>query len=198
MSFDDIPLDNMRYNMYYRSVVVRKPQPETSARRKGTVPEQEAFLAVMRTADALMGDLAELLKPHGISPTQYNALRILRGAGAGCCDGGHADPSAKGIAVREIGDRMITRDPDMTRLLDRLEARGLIARARDSTDRRVVTSRITEQGLALLAGLDEPVLDLHRRQLGHLGPRKLGELSDLLCHVRERNTNAYEQTCGDD
>jgi DNA-binding MarR family transcriptional regulator len=166
---------------------MKKSEPARAAARKGTVPEQEAFLAVMRTADALMGDLAELLKPHGISPTQYNALRILRGAGAGCCDGGHADPAAKGIACREIGGRMITRDPDMTRLLDRLETRGLIARARDSADRRVVTSRITAQGLELLAGLDQPVLDLHRRQLGHLAPRKLAELTELLRDVRERD-----------
>jgi DNA-binding MarR family transcriptional regulator len=176
---------------------MRKFEAPKAARRSGTlIPEQEAFLAVMRTADALMGDLAELLKPHGISPTQYNALRILRGAGAGCRDGGHADPSAKGIAVREIGDRMITRDPDMTRLLDRLEARGLIARARDSADRRVVTSRITELGLELLAGLDEPVLDLHRRQLGHLGARKLAELTELLREVRERDAAKSGVACG--
>ena len=81
---------------------------------------------------------------------------------------------------------MITRDPDMTRLLDRLEARGLIVRARDTADRRVVTTRITGEGLQLLAGLDEPVLDLHRRQLGPLGQRKLAELLDLLRGVRER------------
>src|SRR6476661_884936 len=124
--------------------------------------EQEVFLNIQKTADCLMAEVTEFLKPHGISPTQYNVLRILRGEGAGCCAGGHADPSAKGLACREIGQRMITRDPDMTRLLDRLEDRGLIARARDSADRRVVTSRITEQGLKLLAALDEPVLDLHR------------------------------------
>jgi len=179
-------------------VVARKPQPANSAAaRKGKVPEQEAFLAIMRTADALMGDLVELLKPHGISPTQYNALRILRGAGAGCGAGGHPDPGAKGIACREIGDRMITRDPDMTRLLDRLESRGLIARARDADDRRVVTTRITQLGLELLAGLDEPVLELHHRQLGHLGPRKLGELLNLLHDVRERTADGHEGTCGD-
>ena len=131
-------------------MVVKKTEPKHTGGRKGTVPEQEAFLAVLRTADALMGDLADLLKPHGLSPTQYNALRILRGAGAGCCDGGHHDPAAKGIACREIGDRMITRDPDLTRLLDRLEARGLIARARDSSDRRVVTTRITASGFGAL------------------------------------------------
>src|SRR3954451_22518660 len=94
--------------------------------------EQEAFLNLLKTADVLMAELAELLKPHGISPTQYNVLRILRGVGAGCCGGGHPDPAAKGVPCRDIGQRMITRDPDITRLLDRLEDRALIARQRDT------------------------------------------------------------------
>src|SRR3954468_23766071 len=109
--------------------------------------EQEVFLNLMKTADVLMAEVTELLKPHQLSPTQYNVLRILRGAGAGCCSGGHADAAAKGIAVREIGNRMLTRDPDMTRLLDRLEARKLIVRERGTADRRVVTTRITPVGL---------------------------------------------------
>jgi DNA-binding MarR family transcriptional regulator len=168
-------------------VAVKKPEPQKAARRKGTVPEQEAFLAVMRTADALMGDLAELLKPHGISPTQYNALRILRGAGAGCREGGHAaDPAARGIACREIGDRMITRDPDMTRLLDRLEHGGLIVRERDRKDRRMISTRITDAGLELLRTLDQPVLDLHHKQLGHLGEKRLNDLLETLEGVRHK------------
>src|SRR6478752_5798810 len=81
--------------------------------------EQEVFLAIQKAADGLMTELAELFKPHGISATQYNVLRILRGAGAGCCEGGHADPNAAGVPCREIAGRMITHDPDMTRLLDR-------------------------------------------------------------------------------
>lgn len=148
--------------------------------------EQEVFLNLQKTADVLMTELAELFKPHSISPTQYNVLRILRGAGAGCCEGGHPDPNAQGVPCREIAQRMITHDPDMTRLLDRLEDRKLIVRERDKKDRRMISTRITDAGLELLRGLDEPVMELHRRQLGHLGQEKLEELLDLLERVRER------------
>jgi DNA-binding MarR family transcriptional regulator len=148
--------------------------------------EQEVFLRIQKTADVLMTELAELFKPHGISPTQYNVLRILRGAGAGCCEGGHADPNAAGVPCREIAGRMITHDPDMTRLLDRLEDRNLIVRERDKKDRRMIITRITDTGLELLRTLDEPVMELHRRQLGHLGEAKLAELLELLDRVRDR------------
>src|SRR4051794_39818388 len=148
--------------------------------------EQEVFLNIMKTADVLMTELTELFKPHGISPTQYNVLRILRGAGAGCCAGGHHDPNADGVPCREIAGRMITHDPDMTRLLDRLEDRKLIVRERDKKDRRMIITRITDVGLELLRTLDGPVLELHGRQLGHLGEAKLAELLDLLGRVRDR------------
>lgn len=134
--------------------------------------EQEAALNVARTADALLRPVEEVLKPAGLSATQYNVLRILRGAGG------------DGLACREIGDRMISRDPDMTRLLDRLEARGLITRARETRDRRVIRTRITDAGLELLRGLDEPILAAHRGQLGHLGQAKLKQLIELLEEAR--------------
>jgi DNA-binding MarR family transcriptional regulator len=95
-------------------------------------------------------------------------------------------PSAGGLACREIGQRMITRDPDLTRLLDRLESRGLVTRGREHKDRRMVLARITPAGLELLKQLDEPVMEVHRKQLGHLGERKLKELLELLEAVRTR------------
>jgi DNA-binding MarR family transcriptional regulator len=94
-------------------------------------------------------------------------LRILRGA-------------PEGLTCGEIGERMITRDPDITRLLDRLEKRKLIARSRESEDRRVVVARITRGGLDVLARLDGPVREVHRAQLGHLGRERLRALAELL------------------
>jgi DNA-binding MarR family transcriptional regulator len=134
--------------------------------------EQQVFLNVLRTADHLDQGLAELLKPFGLTPTQYNVLRILRGAGA------------RGLACRQLGARMLTHDPDVTRLLDRLERRGLLARRRPSQDRRVILTGITAEGLRLLEQLDAPVADLHRRQLAHLDEEQLRSLLALLERVR--------------
>jgi DNA-binding MarR family transcriptional regulator len=130
--------------------------------------EQEVFLNLLRTADALMREVELLLKAVALSSTQYNVLRILRGAGE------------SGLPCGEVAQRMITHDPDMTRLLDRLEKRRLIARARQTDDRRVVKATITGEGLQLLSGLDEPIRQLHQSQLSHLGERKLGMLMKLL------------------
>jgi DNA-binding MarR family transcriptional regulator len=143
-------------------------QKEIKQRKPFRRIEDEAFVNIQRTADALMQGVAATLKPMGLSPSQYNVLRILRGAEPG------------GLACREIADRMITRDPDITRLLDRLEDRGLVARSRDREDRRVITTRITEKGSRLLKELDEPIEALHVKQLGHLGNEKLRSLIDLL------------------
>ncbi len=134
--------------------------------------EEQVFVNVMRTADALARGGEALLKPTGLSATQYNVLRILRGAGT------------QGLACREVGCRMISRDPDITRLLDRMESRGLIARAREEQDRRVVKTRITAEGLRVLAELDAPVQEFHRRQLHHLQPKELRQLSRLLERAR--------------
>jgi DNA-binding MarR family transcriptional regulator len=127
---------------------------------------------LMRTADRLSRPVAELLKTGDLSPPQYNVLRILRG-------------SPEGLNCGEVGKRMISRDPDITRLLDRLEKRGLISRHRDDKkDRRIVSARITAQGLDLLSRLDEPVRDVHQRLLGHLGSERLRELARLLLACR--------------
>jgi DNA-binding MarR family transcriptional regulator len=137
-----------------------------SGRRLGS-PEEAAFLDLLRTTDMLARRLFPVLKTENLSPTQYNVLRILRG-------------SAQGLPCGEIASRMITRDPDITRLLDRLEKRGLISRCRETKDRRMVMARITPQGLELLARLDEPVQAAHRKQLGHLGRQRLRALTELL------------------
>jgi DNA-binding MarR family transcriptional regulator len=136
--------------------------------------EDEALVSLQRTADQLHWRLSEMLKPHGLSPTQYNALRILRGA------------KDEGRACSEIAERMINRDPDITRLIDRLERRGLVVRSREGRDRRVITTRITPAGLALLEGLDRPIEEFNRRMLGHLGEEQLRTLLGLLEAARER------------
>jgi len=135
--------------------------------------EEEAFLNLLRTADALLQKEAQLLESFGISHAQYNALRILRGAGD------------EGLACSEIGGRMITRDPDITRLVDRLEKRGFTTRSRESSDRRVVTVRITREGMQLLGALDQPVADLHRSNLSRLGASNLKTLIELLEQARD-------------
>ena len=135
--------------------------------------EAEAAVSLVRTADAVLRGIAAALKPHGISPEQYNVLRILRGA------------RPAGLPCSEIAARMITHDPDMTRMLDRLEARGLVSRARDTRDRRVVNTRITSAGLRLLSGLDRPLEQENRRVMGGLGRNRLRRLVALLEAVRE-------------
>jgi DNA-binding MarR family transcriptional regulator len=136
--------------------------------------EEEVYLNLLRTGDALSQRVESLLRASGLSATQYNVLRILRGAGPG------------GLTCGETGERMVTRDPDITRLLDRLEKRKLITRSRDARDRRVVTTRITRQGLRLLGRLDKPVVELQRSLFRHMAQRDLKKLSLLLEKVRAR------------
>jgi DNA-binding MarR family transcriptional regulator len=145
------------------------------SRARIVCPEEAAFLDLLRTTDVLSRGLVQVLKSEALSPTQYNVLRILRG-------------SPEGLPCGEIANRMITRDPDVTRLLDRLEKRGLISRCREIKDRRTVTAQITAEGLKLLSRLDEPVLAAHRRQLGHLGQQRLRALSELLRVARSQVT----------
>lgn len=134
--------------------------------------EETASLDLLRTGDLLIRRMASMLGAEALSPTQYNVLRILRG-------------SPQGLACGEIAGRMITRDPDITRLLDRLEKRGLISRTREARDRRMVRAQITPEGLGVLARLDLPVQEAHRRQWGRLGPAKLRQLIELLRAARE-------------
>lgn len=133
--------------------------------------EEKVFVELMNTADRLSRGVAALLKQEDLSPTQYNVLRILRGA-------------PDGLPCGEIGKRLITREPDITRLLDRMEKRDLISRCRETTDRRTVMTRITKTGLNTVNRLDEPLISLHRKQLGHLGRTRLESLSELLREAR--------------
>jgi DNA-binding MarR family transcriptional regulator len=135
--------------------------------------ESEAILNIHRAASVLDQAVGEALRPHGLSPTQYNVLRILRGA----------EPS--GLACQEVAERMVTRDPDITRLLDRLEGRNLTERARSREDRRVVVVRLAAAGAGLLASLDASIETLPRRLLGHLGEKRLRRLIDLLELARQ-------------
>ena len=150
-------------------------QAEIQQTKPFTSVEDEALVALQRTADRLQWRLSEMLKAHGLSPTQYNALRILRGAGD------------QGRACSEIAERMINRDPDITRLVDRLERRGLAVRSREGQDRRVITTRITPAGLELLQALDVPIEDFNREMLGPLGEQRLQTLIRLLEIIREQS-----------
>jgi DNA-binding MarR family transcriptional regulator len=134
--------------------------------------QDRIFISLQKTADFLGQDAEQLFKPHGLTGTQYNVLRILRGA------------EPHGLPCGSIGERMISHDPDMTRLLDRMEKRGLITRERQTDDRRVVKARITPQGLSLLKSLDQPVRELHQRQFRHMPAARLKTLAELLEEVR--------------
>ena len=160
-------MDECRYNIYTQTNM------KYTKKSRGS-PEETAFLDLLRTCDLLSRGPAQFLKSEDLSPTQYNVLRILRGA------------QPAGLPCGEIADRMITRDPDITRLLDRLEKRELISRCRETKDRRMVVARITTQGLKLLNRLHEPVQAMHRKQLGHLGDAKLKKLQELLVAARSR------------
>jgi DNA-binding MarR family transcriptional regulator len=149
-----------------------------NSRSKASSPavslENRIFVALLQAADTLGQEAERLLKAAGLTGAQYNVLRILRGA------------EPQGLPCRGIGDRMISHDPDMTRLLDRLEKRGLITRNRQTDDRRVVKTRITPQALSLLKTLDQPVRELHKRQFRHMSAARLKILSGLLEEVRVR------------
>jgi len=136
--------------------------------------EQEAYLQVVRTASVLSDRLERVLEPAGITLPQYNVLRILRGSH----DNG-------GLCRNDLRERMLTRMPDVTRLLDRLEAAGYVRRTRDTEDRRMVNTFITEDGLELLASVEGAVADEHARAFGHVGKGRLKTLIDLLEEVRQ-------------
>jgi DNA-binding MarR family transcriptional regulator len=163
----------------------RPPQPLPDAKVRGIaaeinkkkpfdLPEQEAWLTLIRTVSFLSEPIEKVFRDLNLSESSYNALRILRGSG-------HA-----GRACNEIGRDMVTRVPDVTRLVDRLEKQGLVTRTREVEDRRVVTVRITDKGLSLLTRLDEPLRDLHKHQFAALNRAEISELTRLLEKIRSR------------
>src|SRR5689334_13063057 len=139
-------------------------QRELKKKRPFDSPEQEAMLNIARTADRFGICFARLFRGHGLTPSQYNVLRILRGEG-------------RPLPILEVADRLIAAVPGITGLIDRLEGMGLVTRERSTEDRRVVFVAITPKGLAVLSGLDEPVEALHKRLVGHLSQAELRELS---------------------
>src|SRR5690348_1626218 len=139
-------------------------QSELKKKRPFEQAEEEAILNLLRTVDVVSLPFERLFAEHGISGPQYNVLRILRGHGP------------KGLPCTEIGEQMVSRMPDMTRLVDRLERAGLVRRSRTEEDRRVVLICLTAKGLDLIAGLDGPVRRLHKETLGHLTREELKEL----------------------
>lgn len=134
--------------------------------------ETEVFLNLARTADDVMRVIAEVLKPAELSTTQYNVLRILKGAGG------------EGLACSEISERLVTRDPDITRLIDRLAQRGLVERERSTSDRRVVLVKITKAGVELIAKVERPGLEAAKKKLAHMTEKQMRELVELLELVR--------------
>lgn len=136
---------------------------------------QEAQLNIVRTANLLSDAFEQMLKPHGITGTQYNVLRILRGA------------EPEGLCRNEVSQRLINRMPDATRLLDRMEEAGLVTRERSESDRRLVTTRITKRGRNLVDSLDEAADAQHDKALGHLGEQQLRALIKLLTLVRNHD-----------
>jgi len=134
--------------------------------------QQEASLNLYRTSNVVTDSFEQMLKPYGITGTQYNVLRILRGA------------EPRGLCRNEVRDRLLNRMPDATRLLDRMEEAGLVSRSRDGEDRRLVSTQLTRQGRRLVDELDDVVAKEHQRRFGHLTEQQLRTLIKLLTVVR--------------
>jgi DNA-binding MarR family transcriptional regulator len=161
--------------------VTRKAARTLAAEIKQTRPftskAQEATIALLRTSNVVRRRLSRLIEREDVTLQQYNVLRILRGAGT------------NGASCGEIAERMVNRDPDLTRLLDRLESRGLVERSRDARDRRVVMATITDAGKEALKSLDVPVARVHRERLRHMTRQQLETLAELLALARSSPTD---------
>ncbi len=169
-SEDTIPVDTdtvVRYNWFMKT----QNKSRRSHDKRLEKLAQHVYLSLFRTHEALLFEFKVLLKEQGLSEPQYNVLRILRAIG-------------KPLQVYQVAERMLTRQPDITRLFDRLVREKLVERTRCEDDRRVVWVTLTTKGSELVKELDRPVMALHRKQLAHLGVRKLRLLNDLLEEAR--------------
>lgn len=153
------------------SKVTKRLQDEIKKKRPFDSLAQEAYLNLLRTGDMLEGRLGRLFRDYGITSSQYNVLRILRGEGTA-------------LPCLEIARRLIQVVPAITGLLDRLEEQGLVTRQRSVGDRRVVYIELTDKAQTLLERLDKPVLDLHQTLLGHMTEQELRTLSQLVEKAR--------------
>jgi DNA-binding MarR family transcriptional regulator len=162
----------MRVQTPIIALVVRPLHAELKSARPFDLLEEEAHLSIVRTAALLEHAMVQMLKPYGLTPTQYNVLRILRGAGPG------------GLCRNEIGVRLLRQVPDVTRLLDRMAEMKLIGRQRTDTDRRLVRTHITPRGLELLSRLDAPIRQFHRARLEGMSQQTLRELVAVLAELR--------------
>ena len=150
-----------------------KLRQEIQQRKPFRSVQEEVTLALARTADRVAAPMVEVLRGANLSASQYNVLRILRGAGE------------EGLPCGEIAQRMVQRDPDLTRLLDRMESRALVTRSRGLTDRRVVRATIAREGLDLLASIEGDVDASHKAALAHVSVQRLRALLDILEEIRE-------------
>ena len=157
-------------------MTTRRRSASSPAKSATETPVQHAYIELQRTAQTCVRAVAEAMKPFGLTPAQFNVLRILRGAKAP-------------LAASRICDRMIHDDPDLTRLLDRLEAAGLVAKERDTRDRRVVNVTITAEGLRTIARASEAVSGCLDERFARLNPQRLATLAALLREVRESDTS---------
>ncbi|HKK72063.1 MAG TPA: MarR family winged helix-turn-helix transcriptional regulator [Candidatus Krumholzibacteria bacterium] len=155
-------------------MTARKLADEIRMTKPFRLPELEAYLNLARTYDQLHGEFNELFREYGLTQQQYNVLRILRGAGE------------EGLPSLEVAHRMVTRVPDVTRLVDRMERSDLVTRQRCDRDRRVVRIRLTAKGRDLADRLEGPTDAFHREQLGHLSGEELDTLNRLLEKIRAR------------
>lgn len=141
--------------------------------REKDIPEENLYLTLIQTADQLSKNVDDLMKKHGVTQQQYNVLRILYVRGG------------DGLRCQQIAERLITRVPDVTRLLDRLHERDLITRRRPPEDRRVVLVNLTNPGKTLWHTIDQEIVQFHRDQFGHLNPSEIHTLRELLERTKQ-------------